>query len=148
MTAVVVALVGLGLLILLAAAVAWQEKKATADRSIVYGVEESIEFVRLRLSDDVRGRLKLSDIRRILEWSVRYLQDPEVRAGADDPPVAGGVEAARYVQERSLAAGVAYDGDLIIEVLRLQNEFLVSLGAVGEAIEPRDGDVSGGSAAQ
>jgi len=148
MTAVVVALVGLVLLISLAAAVAWQEKNATADRNIVYGVEESIEFVRRRLSDDARGKLKLPDVRRILEWSVRYLQDPEVRSGPGDTPVAGGIDAARYVQERSLEAGVAYDGDLIIEVLRLQNEFLASLGAVGEAIGPADGDVPGGSAAR
>jgi hypothetical protein len=50
------------------------------------------------------------------------------------PPIAGGLEAARYVQERSVEAGVAYDAALVLEVLELQNEFLGSLGAVGDTV--------------
>jgi hypothetical protein len=140
MTAVIVALTGVVLLIVLAAAVAWQEHRQLPERSIVYGVEESIDFVRSRLSDEARTVLKAADVRRMLEWSVRYLQDPSARAEGDGPPVAGGVEAAGYVQERSIEAGIAYDGSLILEVLRLQNDYLASLGAVGDVVADGPGD--------
>lgn len=140
MTAVIVALVGVALLIALALAVVWQERSQLPDRAIVYGVEESIEYVRRMLSTEARSVLKAADVRRMLEWSVRYLQDPEVRARSDEPLVAGGVDAAVYVQDRSLEASFAYDGDLILEVLRLQNEYLASLGALGDPVEENDDD--------
>ena len=93
------------------------------------------EYVRSGLSDDARTVLKEVDVRRILEWSIHYLQDPDVRAQTDEPRVAGGIEVTRYVQNRTReAAGIAYDGDLILEVLRLQNEYLAVLGAVGDAV--------------
>ena len=141
MTAVIVALVGVALLIALTLAVAWQERTRLPERSIVYGVEDSIDYVRSRLSDEARSVLKAADVRKMLEWSIRYLQDPDVRAQADEPPVAGGVEVARYVQDRSLeGAGIAYDGELILEVLRLQNDYFAVLGAVGDPVADDDND--------
>lgn len=134
MTAVIVALAGAALLAGLAVAVAWQERNKPSERAIVYGVEESIEFVIDRLGPEAASVLGAADVRRMLEWSVRYLQDPAVRADPAAPAVAGGVEAARYVQDRSIEAGVAYDAPLILEVLELQNEFLGSLGAVGDEV--------------
>jgi hypothetical protein len=134
MTAVIVALVGVALLVALAVAVAWQERNRPAETSIVYGVEESIDFVYARLGEAPRSVLTRSDVRRMLEWSIRFLQDPATRAGPR-APVAGGIEAARYVQERSLEAGFAYDADLVFEVLSAQNAYLASLGAVGGAVD-------------
>ncbi len=138
MTAIIVALVGAALLLALALAMVWQQRSQLPDRAIVYGVEESIEYVRRTLNPDARSLLKAVDVRRMLEWSVRYLQDPEMRARSGEPLVAGGVDAAVYVQDRSLAAGFAYDGDLILEVLQLQNEYLASLGALGDPVEESD----------
>ena len=131
----IVALVGFGLLLALAAAVAWQERRRPSGGSIVYGVEESIEFIRERMSQVAHQALKSSDVRRILEWSVRYLQDPEVRVDRENPPIAGGIEAVTYVQERAMDGGFSYDGDLVVEVLALQNDYLRSLGAIGEEID-------------
>lgn len=129
-----VALIGLVLLVALAFAVAWQERRRPAETAIVYSVEESVEYIHARLSEEASAALRGSDVRRILEWSVRYLQDPEVRSVRAEPPVAGGIEAATYVQERAMAAGFAYDGALIVEVLTLQTDYLRSLGAIGEEI--------------
>jgi hypothetical protein len=141
---VIVALVGLALLVVLALAVAWQERRRIPERAITYGVEESIAFVCARVRPETLALLRESGVRRILEWSVRYLQDPEVRSARDEPPVAGGADAAGYVQDGVLAMGFAYDGDLIVEVLEIQTEFLSSLGAVGEVVEgPNDGRASG-----
>ena len=134
-----VALAGLLLLLALAAAVAWQERRRPAGRAIVYGVEDSIEFILAGLDTPAAARLRERDVRRILEWAVRFLQDPALRVEADRPPVAAGLEAAAYVQEQALAAGYAYDGDLIIEVLELQAEYLASLGAVGDPVEEDPG---------
>lgn len=134
MTAVIVALAGVGLLVALAAAVAWQERRRPAEGAIVYGVEESIAFVRSRLSPEAASVLRPSDLRRMLEWSVRYLQDPSLRTGANETPVAGGITAARYVQDACLRAGFAYDADLVLEVLALQNEYLASLGAIADPV--------------
>ena len=134
MTAVIVALVGVALLIALAVAVAWQEQRRPSETAIVYGVEESIAFVNDHLSHEAAQVLKTSDVRLMLEWSIQFLQDPEVRARSDVPLVAGGRDAARFVQDRSLEAGVAYDGELVMEVLRLQNDYLASLGAVGDTV--------------
>ena len=135
MTVVIVAVIGFALLLALALAVAWQERRRVPERSITYGVEESIDFVRGRLSPKSLAALGEGDVRRILEWSVRYLQDPGVREGRDEPPVAGGVEAAYYVQDRAFEMGFSYDGDLIAEVMEAQTEFLAALGAVGDEVE-------------
>lgn len=135
MTEIVVALVGVALLTGLAVAVAWQERKPPPASSIVYGVEESIEFVMDHLNAETRSVLKTSDVRRMLEWSVHYLQDPSLRPSGNQPAVAGGLDAALYIQDRGVEAGVAYDGDLIVEVLGLQNEYLAALGAVGDVVD-------------
>ncbi len=135
MTAVIVAVIGFVLLFALALAVAWQERRRDPQRTVTYGVEESIEFVRDRLSPEVLAALSEGDVRRILEWSVRYLQDPGVRLGRDEPPVAGGVEAAYYIQDRAFEMGFSYDGDLVAEVLEAQTEFLAALGAIGDEVD-------------
>ena len=133
------ALFGLALLVAVAWGVAWQERRRTAERSIVYGVEDSIAFVRAGLSDDAAQRLKQSDLRRILEWSVLHLQEGARRPPGEPPRVAASLEAAQYVQDHAVAAGHAYDGDLIVEVLRLQGDYLDSLGAVGLEVPDEGG---------
>jgi len=132
------ALAGFFVLAAVAIAVLWQERRRPEELGILYGVEESIEFVRMNLSERTSQALKASDVRRILEWSVRYLQDPKIRIGRGQPPVAGGIEAAQYVQDQAFSLGYAYDGDLVLEVLNYQREFLVSIGAVGAQVHEND----------
>ena len=139
MTVIVVALVGVALVVAVAVGVAWQERQRSSTDSIIYGVEDSIGYVEERLSEDAGRVLRSSDVRRILERSIRYLQDPDVRRALDAPPVAGGHAAARYVQDGSLALGFAYRADVIYEVLEIQNEYLAALGAVGVEVSDDEG---------
>ncbi len=135
MTPVIVAVVFFALLLSIGIGLLWQEHRRIPERAVIYGEEDSIEFIMPRLSDDAGAQLKKTDVRRILEWSVRYLQDPDLRAGLEAPPVAGGADAAEYVQARALEAGHPYDGALIVEVLDLQTEYLVAIGAVGKPVD-------------
>ena len=74
----VVSIALFSLLAVFAAAMLWQERRGVPERAVVYGVEDSIEFVYARLD---RTDVTKTDVRRILEWSVRYLQDPVGRTG-------------------------------------------------------------------
>lgn len=137
MTAVVVAVVFLGLLLGVGIGLLWQERQRVPERAVIYGVDDSVEFIMPRLSAEAGSELKPADVRRILGWSVRFLQDPDLRRDRTTPPVAGGAEAAEYVQTEALAEGFSYDGPLIVEVLGLQTQYLAAIGAVGD---PVDGD--------
>jgi hypothetical protein len=142
--ALFVALGLLCLLVALAAALAWQERSRLPQRSVSYGVEESIDFVVARLGDAgvAQGVIGRSDVRRMLEWAVQFAQQPVLRPDPDQPAVVGGVEMAQFVQDRAMAAGHAYDAAAIFAVLDLQAEYLESIGAVGEPVtgEPSAGD--------
>ena len=138
MTSVIVAVVFLALLLSVGIGLLWQEHRRIPERAVIYGEEDSIEFIMPRLSDDAGVQLKQTDVRRILEWSVRYLQDPDLRTGLEAPPVAGGAEAAEYVQARALDQGYSYDGAMIMEVLDLQTKYLVAIGAVGDPVDGQE----------
>lgn len=137
MPSVILALVMLGLLLGVAVAFWWQERRRMPEREVIYGVEDALRYVTDRLSDEARSALRPSDVRRILEWELRYLQDPGVRG--DDVAVVGGLEAAQYAQEQAMAQGYPYDGALIIEVLDLQAEYLAALGALGDPVDDEEG---------
>ncbi len=132
---IVVALVLLALLIAIGLGFAWQERRRLPEKARIYGVEDSIQFVRAGLSDGARGELTEYDVRRILEWSVRYLQDPTVRDDPDAPVEFGGVDMGRYIQDQAMAQGHPYEGEKIREVLDLQAAYLDPIGAVGDAAE-------------
>jgi len=124
----------LGLLLVgVAFGFAWQGRRGEAEELAVYSVEDSIRFVTERLTAATAASLKPSDVRRILEWEVRYLQDPGLRDNAD-PVVAGGLPSAEFAQESLALLGHAYDGPEIIEVLDLRAEYLREIGAVGEPL--------------
>jgi hypothetical protein len=141
MTAVVVAIVLLGLLITLGAAMVWQEYRGDTEAVAIYGVEDSIEWVVAGLSAEARSGLRPSDVRRILEWSVEYLQTAGERPDAEGPPVVASAECASYVQQQAMQDGHAYDGPVILEVLDLQASYLVAIGAVGGRADSDPGSV-------
>ena len=89
------------LVLVFGVAMFWQESKRMRQNAAIYGVEDSIEWIWEGLGDDKRG-LRRSDVRRILEWEMHYLQQPDVWKD-DGAAVVGGLEAATYVQEQSLA---------------------------------------------
>jgi len=127
-------LIILGIVFLIVAlGFAWQERKSIAEGVAIYSVEDSIAYVTERLGEQTSQTIKQSDVRRILEWEVRYLQDPSVRAERD-VVVAGGLPSAEFAQETLAAMGFPYDGPHIIEVLDLRAEYLAKIGAIGEPL--------------
>ena len=112
---------------------AWQGRRGAAEELAVYSVEDSIRFVIERLTAATAASIKPSDVRRILEWEVRYLQDPGLRDNGG-PVVAGGLPSAQFAQESLAVLGHVYDGPEIIEVLDLRAEYLREIGAVGEPL--------------
>jgi len=114
----------------------WQESRRMQQREAIYGVEDSIEFIWDGLGDDKLG-LKKSDVRRILEWEMYYLQQPKLWED-EGPPIVGGEAAARYTQEQALEAGFSYEPPQIFGVMDLQAEYLQAIGAVGDVAEPEE----------
>jgi hypothetical protein len=127
------ALVLFALLIAVAVAFSWQERRGHSEQLVVYSVEDALEYVMARLSPASRGQVNRHDVRRILEWELRYLQDPTLRSS--EVAVVGGLDAAQYAQGQALANGYAYDGGVIIEVLDHQAAYLAELGAVGDPVD-------------
>ena len=119
--ALVLAVFGVGMVI--------QERgRGTDDRVAV-----AIDYIWDRLPDDAAGSIDRSDIRRILEWEMLYLQQPSKR---DGPAVVGGVDAAQFVQDHAYNAGYPYEPDVIFTVLDLQAGYLRAIGAIGAPVDP------------
>lgn len=114
----------------------WQESRRMQQKAVIYGVEDSIEFIWDAIADDTHG-LKKSDVRRILEWEMHYLQQPSLWE-KDGNAVVGGKAAAVYVQDHAFAAGFSYEPDQIFAVMDKQAEYLAAIGAVGDAVDPSE----------
>ena len=140
--AAIIAFVGLllGVLLVIVALMVWQEaRRRPSYEPLEYVVEDAVKHIQERLPEN--SRLTRSDIRRILQWEVFYLQGlaQEDRKNPVET-VAGGHEAsvdyiASEIEERH---GVSYSHEDIEEVLRLEADYLMAIGAVGEPVEPGD----------
>ena len=108
------------------------QERNPVEVAVVYSVEDAVSFVWDGLDDEMRAQIGPSDVRRILEWEMHYLQQPAKRDGA---AVVGGLDAAAYAQERSAAQGHGYEPEVIFAVLDQQALYLESLGAVGPPAE-------------
>jgi hypothetical protein len=124
----------IGVVLLFGVAMFWQESKRMTSKEAIYGVEDSIEWIWEGLGEDKQG-LNRGDIRRILEWEMFYLQQPDLWEG-DGHPVVGGEAAAAFAQEKSLEAGKAYEPGQIYAVLDLQATYLEAIGAIGQQADP------------
>ncbi len=111
----------------------WQESKRMRQNAAIYGVDDSIEWIWEGLGEDKLGMTK-SDVRRILEWEMHYLQQPDLWK-QDGAAVVGGDAAAAYAQERALAEGHAYSPEQIYAVVDLQATYLQAIGAVGDPVD-------------
>ena len=111
-----------------------QERGRRVDDGVaVYGVDDAVVYVWERLPDDMAGSIDQSDIRRILEWEMLYLQQPSKR---DGPAVVGGIGVAQFVQDRAYETGYPYEPEVIFAVLDLQADYLRAIGAVGGPVDP------------
>lgn len=135
---VVVAVALLVVLVALTVAMAWQQRRGVPERAAIYSVEDSIVFVRERLGNE--SPLGATDVRRILEWAVRYLQDPAVAGAPDRPPVMASRAMAEWVQAQAAAVGHRYEVGDVTAVLEEQAAYVASIGAVGDPVEPGAGE--------
>lgn len=125
----------LTVVVVIALAFSWQGRLRLPERTVTYGTEEAIKFIASRLSPDSAATIGERSVRRILEWEMRYLQE-ELAAGDEKPVVLGGPDAAAYVATQTATQGYEYAPEAIDEILELQAQYLVSIGAVAEAAEP------------
>lgn len=137
--AAVVAFVALlvGVLLVIVALIVWQQAmRKPSYEPLQYVIDDAIKHVQAGLADEVS--LGRHDIRRILEYEVFYLQGlaQEDRKNPVET-VAGGHEASiEFIADEIEARHkVAYPHEDIEEVLRLEADYLMAIGAVGEPVD-------------
>lgn len=125
-----------GVLLVVVALMVWQEaRRRPSYEPLEYVVNDAVKHVAERLPED--SGLHSSDIRRIIEWEVFYLQG----LAQDDrknpvETVAGGHElSVDYIADQiQQKHSVSYSHEQIENVLRLEADYLVAIGAVGEPV--------------
>ena len=126
-----------GVFLLISALVVWQEaKRRPSYEPLEYVVEDAVKHAHAGLPKE--STLTRADVRRILEWEVFYLQGlAQDRRSDPVETVAGGHDASvEYIAGQIQAKhGVSYSRGDIEEVLRLEADYLMAIGAVGERVE-------------
>lgn len=136
MGAVAVGALLFAVLLVIAAALVWQEARGGTRQERRYFLDEAAEFVFDRLSSGARSRLDVDDVRRLLLWGI---EEHQRRAEAGDPAVYGSGDVLEALMDRSLSErGEAYDPVDIAEVIAAEAEYLVAIGAVGDAAVGED----------
>lgn len=138
MGAIVFALALVLLFFAIGLAFLWQGKLESEFSAVIYGVEDSLEWVTAALTPETRAQLKKSDVRRILEHDIRFAQRAFESTDLDGAVVVGGYDSAVFVQQACLDQGYGYDGPLIEEVLARRADYMIAIGAVGLAASARE----------
>ena len=128
--------IGLFLLFLLLAGVMLlQEAKFDpATEAPEYILNDTVKFVGRLVDPSVRKRIGHSGIQRVLEWQVYFLQDL-ARRDKDAPIVLGDTGGiADFIAEQLRNDGHDFLVADIRSCLDLQGEYLLSAGAVGQAV--------------
>ena len=104
--------------------------------SAIYVLDDAVGFVVGGLEEELD--LRRSDVRRILEWEVYYLQMRARKAhrqGGGDIVAGGTDQAVEYIQAKAESKQQAtYSDEQIRAVLQGEAEYLKSIGAVGEVV--------------
>lgn len=128
-----------GVLLLILALMVWQEsKRRPSYDALEYVVEDAVKHVEAGLEAEGSANLRRADIRRILEWEVFYLQGlAQDKRRNPVETIAGGHEASiSYIIEQIASKhGVSYAQKDVESVLRHEADYLVRIGAVGEAVD-------------
>jgi len=134
----------IGVFLIVVALVVWQEaKRRPSYEPLEYVIEDAVKHVEDRLRAEGNEMLKRADIRRILEWEVFYLQG----LAQDDrhnpvETIAGGHQASIEYIIGQIASehGVTYSQRDVEAVLRYEADYLVRIGAVGDAVDLDGGE--------
>lgn len=129
----------IAVLLLIVAGFIWQgARSSTATDYAEYRVQDVIGFVDDRLSDRAHGRLDRRTVRNILEWNLHFTQvEGPRRLGR--PVLIGSGEGIEYVMERAVEAGVAVDPIDIAEIMAIETDYLLDIGAIGGPAEDDPG---------
>lgn len=121
-------------LLVIVAALVWQEARAAARPISEYVLDEAAAFVLARLSGDAASRLAVDDVARLLQWGIEEHQ--RRAAGADGPAaVYGSGDVLEALVDRSRAErGTPYDPVDVAEVIAAETEYLAAIGAVGDPV--------------
>ncbi len=128
-------------LLLIALMVLQEARRRPRRGPLVYSIDDAVRFSFEAVPQAVRDRLGTEGVRRILEWEVYYLQGlAEGKRAKGVAVVAGGFEPAVEFIAGQIARrnGIAYDLEDIRAVLSGEAGYLVSIGAVGEAVEAEE----------
>ncbi|HEX6221393.1 MAG TPA: hypothetical protein VF115_09880 [Acidimicrobiia bacterium] len=125
-----------GVLLVIVALMVWQEaKRRPSYEPLEYVVNDAVKHIAERLPED--SGLRNADIRRILEWEVFYLQGlaQDDRRNPVETVAGGHALSVDYIATQiHTKHGVSYSHDQIEEVLRLEANYLVAIGAVGDPV--------------
>lgn len=125
-----------GTLLVIVAMLVWQEaKRRPSYEPLEYVVNDAVKHIAERLPED--SVLRNPDIRRILEWEVFYLQGlaQEDRKNPVETVAGGHDQSVTFIADQiHTKHGVSYSHEEIAEVLRLEADYLVAIGAVGEPV--------------
>ncbi len=122
------------LLIVIGLAFYWQGSIQLPGAGVAYGVEDSIKYITQRLEPETRAVVGEKSVRRILEWEMKFVQD-QLDSDPEQVVVIGGESATRYVLDQLIGQGFEYEPGIVNEVLGLQAEYMVSIGAVAEPVD-------------
>lgn len=125
-----------GVLLVIVAMLVWQEaKRRPSYDPLEYVVNDAVKHIVARLPED--SGLRNADVRRILEWEVFYLQGlaQDNRRNPVETVAGGHQQSIEFIADQiHTKHGVSYPQDQIAEVLRLEADYLVAIGAVGEPV--------------
>lgn len=122
-------------LALFVAGFVWQSvRRSAVTEPAEYLLGEAIPFIWERLSDRAMGRLDPDLVGSILEWNLHFTQVIGPR-DLGRPPVIGSGEGIEYVMDRGRAAGVELEPIDIAEVMAVETEYLLEIGAIGTPVE-------------
>lgn len=137
MAAVLLALGLLALLVVVGLAFHWQGSIHLPGAGVAYGVEDSIKYITQRLQPETQAVIGQKSVRRILEWEMKFVQD-QLDSDPDQIVVIGGEAATQYVLDQLVGQGFDYEPSIVTEVLALQAEYMMSIGAVAEPVDDEE----------
>jgi hypothetical protein len=112
----------------------------------VFDLDEAVEFVAARLSDEVTATLSYDEVRQIIEWHLDELEAKGVAGESDHdldqlptgPIVTEDDESVAYVIGRANDVGLELDDVHVFEVLDAEQQYLRAIGAVGPEVPAPD----------
>jgi len=122
------------LLLVILAGFVWQGARGSvAGEQAEYLISEAAGFVYERLSDRALAGVGPEEVRRILEWNLHFTQVVGPR-DLGRPPVIGSGDGMEYVMERARAVGISVEPLDIAEVMTVEIDYLLEIGAVGPPV--------------